>query len=561
VSSLGLVVAGPLLIDLWFDQVVAFDPPSLAWEQGRIYHLGDYTITAEQLLTVLATVAVVILLGVLFRFTAIGLRMRAVVESPRMLELAGVDADRVSSFSWMLSSLFAALAGLLLAPLFFALDAISFTILIVAAIAAAAFGRLSSIPLTFAGGILLGIGEAVLGGELPPSSTLAANIRPTLPFIVLVLLLLFWPGLRHRRAATDPLASVDPPPPAPAVTYKDDAMQRFTRIAFPVFIAAVFALVFFVLSGLWVARFTEGIVYATIFLSITVMTGLSGQVSLAQAAFAGVGAFTTANLAVEQGMPVLLAMCVGGLVAAGVGALVAIPALRLEGIYLTLATLAFALLFEKLVLPQESFTHSSDPLAVPRPLVGSVEVTGDRGFFVLAFAVFALVAFAVILVRNGATGRFLTALRGSETAAQAIGIDPRRARIVVFAFSAAIAGIGGGLLAIYDGRAVTSDFVAFQGLVWTAIVVSIGVRGVDAGAIAGISFVVLPVVLNDMLHVAPSYAIILFGVGAVLYARHPEGTLDAQTRASIQRIQRLRARRDRSRTPADPGSVNAEATT
>ncbi|MDZ7733341.1 MAG: hypothetical protein U5R31_09710 [Acidimicrobiia bacterium] len=135
-----------------------------------------------------------------------------------MAELNGIDADRVGSVSWMLSSLFAGLAGVLLAPLFPQVEANNFFFLLVAALAVAAFGKLSSIPLTFAGGILLGVLTQVSSEQLRdlwPDSILTTGLRTSLPFLVLILLLLFWPGLRQRRDTTDPLAGVDPPHPRP----------------------------------------------------------------------------------------------------------------------------------------------------------------------------------------------------------------------------------------------------------------------------------------------------------------------------------------------------------
>ena len=113
----------------------------------------------------------------------------------------------------MLSSLMAGLAGVLLSPLFAQVSAVDFTTLLVAAIAAAAFARLTSIPMALLGGLLLGIAQRLLTGYLPPDSILAQGLRPSLPFVALFLLLLFLPGLRQQREVTDPLSGVDPPPP------------------------------------------------------------------------------------------------------------------------------------------------------------------------------------------------------------------------------------------------------------------------------------------------------------------------------------------------------------
>ena len=152
--------------------------------------------------------------------------MRAVVESPRMTELAGVNADRVGAFSWMLSSFFAGLAGVLLAPLFPQVSSDNYFLLIVAAIAAAAFASLSSLPIAFLGGILLGVLNQVLATKLPTGSVLAQGLRPSLPFVALFLLLVLWPGLRNRRETTDPLAGVDPPPPGLAADDRSVARSR-----------------------------------------------------------------------------------------------------------------------------------------------------------------------------------------------------------------------------------------------------------------------------------------------------------------------------------------------
>src|SRR6478735_739169 len=204
VASLGLLVALPEIVNLWIGSEAKYGVPTIWPNQFGIYRWGDYAIDGNEAATVIATVVSVVALTLLFRYSSIGLRMRAVVESPRMTALAGINSDRVSAFSWMLSSLFAGLAGVLMAPLFTQLAATNFTILLVAAIAAAAFARLTSIPMALLGGLLLGILQGILAGYLPLNSVLANGLRPSLPFVLLFLLLLFWPGLRNQREVTDP---------------------------------------------------------------------------------------------------------------------------------------------------------------------------------------------------------------------------------------------------------------------------------------------------------------------------------------------------------------------
>ncbi len=550
VVSLGLLVALPEIIRLWFGRAPAYNPPSVSPAPDYILRSGDYALDANQLATIVLTVVSVIALTLLFRSSALGLKMRAVVESPRMTELNGINADRVGSFAWMLSSFFAGLAGVLLAPLFAQVESNSFFTLLVAALAAAAFGKMSSIPLTFLGGILLGVAQQALAGTLPRDSILATGLRPSLPFIALILLLLFWPGLRQGRPVADPLAGVDPPPPAPAAVDRTRGLTVATR-AVAVTAAVVFLVVSMtVLDDFWLGRMQTAVIMGLIFLSITVVTGMGGIVSLCQATFAAIGGFATAQLVDRAGFDVLTAALVGAALAAAVGVVIALPALRLRGIYLALVTLAFAIMFENILVPQDWVSGGTRSLRVPRPTIGPVDFEDQRPFLLLTLECLAIVAVLVVLIRSGTTGRFLDALRGSETAALSIGINPVRSTFLVFAISAGIAGFGGGLLATQQKLVnYPSNYVFFFGLVWVVLVVTMGARSVQAAITAGFAFILMPEVL-DAVGVSPEIAIVLFGLGALTYARHPEGIVEAQTRRSLAGISRL-ARRDAA-PPSDP---------
>lgn len=553
ISGLGLLVGIPSIVQFVFGNGRKLGPPTLVSHRAA-QHLvwRRYGFTENQLVTVLVTLAVVAALGALFKWSALGLKMRAVVESPRMVQLAGINADRVATSAWMLSGFLAGLAGVLLAPLFAEVDANDFTTLLVVAIAAAAVGRLSNLPLTLAGGVLLGVGQQTITGYLPLNSILATGLRPSFPFLVLVLLLLFLPGLRQRREAVDPLAACDPPPPALAATMRDERLNRLNLISAPILI-----LVFVWVSQLFVSNrlliFTQGIVYSTIFLSITLITGLAGQLSLCQATFAGVGAFTTAQLATNHGMPVLAAMLIAAVVAAALGALVAIPALRLGGLYLSLATLAFALMADYVLFPLRQVSGGLAGVDVPRPVVGPVDFSSDWPFLLLSLAVLVVCSFVVILVRKGTLGRYLAALRGSELAATTIGINPVRAKITIFALSAGIAGIGGALLGTFDRHVAADDFSYFFSLFFMVLVLTTGSRTVEGAINAGIAFALFPELLGHLetwthLHNLQILEFAGFGFGAITFAKHPEGIVEANKRKSMQRLvawmDRRRARND-----------------
>jgi ABC-type branched-subunit amino acid transport system permease subunit len=213
--------------------------------------------------------------------------------------------------------------------------------------------------------------------------------------------------------------------------------------------------------------------------------------------------------------------------------------LRLGGIYLALATLAFAMMFDSIFVPLDWVSGGQLPTRVQRPSL----FAGDRAFLFLALGMLVVVAIGVILVRKGTTGRYLEALRGSETAATAIGINPARARVVAFALSAGIAGLGGGLLAIHETQAnYQANFTPIFGLLWIVIVVTLGARTVEGAVQAGLAIAFVPEILKN-LGLSPAYQFILFGLGAITFARHPEGIVEYNKRRSLAAVQRWITRR------------------
>jgi ABC-type branched-subunit amino acid transport system permease subunit len=349
-------------------------------------------------------------------------------------------------------------------------------------------------------------------------------------------------------------------------------LTNLTRAFGVAFFLVVGYYIFFHASSIWLDLAIRATILAVIFLSITVITGMAGQISLAQAAFAGIGACATAQLATRFGMSVLVAMVVGAFVAAAVGALLALPSLRLGGIFFSLATLAFALFFENVMVKFDWVGGGALPEQAPRPQIGSInfDTTSNKAFLVLCIVVLVIVGAVVYAIREGTTGRVLAALGGSEPAAASIGISATRARITVLALAAGIAAIGGGLLAMYEGSVnYNPDFVYFQSLFWVVLVVSLGSRTVEGAVQAAIGFAAFQiVVLNQVLpwivnHVQPWYhmslppqtlAIILLSLGAFTYAKHPEGVLEFQKSRSLNGVQRgidrFKGRRDSVSKPS-----------
>jgi branched-chain amino acid transport system permease protein len=359
--------------------------------------------------------------------------------------------------------------------------------------------------------------------------------------------------LRNRRDLADPLAGVDPPPPQPIARERSRELTVGLRSWWTIVLGLLGYYIFFHANLSWVQETQQAVIFAIIFCSIVVITGMAGEISLCQATFAGIGGFVTFQLSTSQGMSVLVAIVIGAVVAAAVGALLAVPVLRLGGIYLSLATLAFALFFENVMVKFSWVGGPPSPPPIPRPQLGGIDFANEKSFLVLCLVVLLVVGAALTLVRNGTTGRVLAALRGSEVASASIGINAARARIVAFALSAAIAGLGGGLLATCNTQVnFQSNYSTELGLVWIVLVVSLGSRTFEGAMQAAAGFIFFPLVILQEAgpwivdHVQPWYHLtalpiglqpILFGLGALTYAKHPEGLLEFNTRKSLVKTQ------------------------
>ena len=581
VVALGLTIAIPALFDVItdFQAVLGRTPTGIVPDGDTVFYdpFGVYAFSRNELVAMLVALAGMALLGVIFRFSAVGLRMRAVVESPRMTELNGIHADRVSAFSWALSSLFAGMAGVLIAPTSNTLAAQEFFNLVVVAIAAAAVGLLVSLPRALVGGVGLGIFISLFDTFLPRWSDdysflvpIQDNLTPAIPFVVLFGVLVLSPGIGRSREISDPLSGVDPPPPSLAAETRSAALTRSTR---------VFAAGFFLITGFvvftradaeWMFLVTQTVILSIIFLSITVITGMAGQISLCQGAFAAIGGFTVFQLADRFELSVLVAALVGALLAAGVAAFLSLPVRRIGGIWVAIATLAFAYFFDA-VMVKFSWVGGNSLLQgtrVPRPVIGPFDFADDRSFLVLSLLVLIVTSIGVILIRHGTVGQTLQAVRGSELASQSIGISLGHARLVAFAISGFIAGLGGAMLSIHQENVnYTQNFAPFAALFWLVVVVTLGSRTVEGAIQAAFAFGMFEAVvlkgaifewlfrgssdLTESLSVSPSWRFILFGLGTIQYARHPEGLVENGKRQAARRTEALAARRARRAGGAD----------
>ncbi len=400
VVAIGLTIALPAIVDV----VMNFEPKTGQPIEGIVprgnnvfYDVGDiYSFSRNELVAMIVALLATVGLAVLFKFTTVGLRMRAVVESPRMTELNGIAADRVSAAAWALSSFFAGLAGVLIAPRFSTLAAGEFFNIVVVAIAAAAVGYLVSLPRAFLGGLGLGILIALFNTFIPKWSDdftwlapIQNNLTPAIPFIVLFGILVFSPEGPSDATSERPTRRASTlRPPRRRTAVEDPERVAIRRLLGTAFLVACAVVLFTRGDTVWIFLVTQAVALAIVFLSITVMTGFGGHISLAQGAFAAIGGFTVFQLVDRFDTPVLVGALIGAVIAAVVGGLLSLPLLRLNGIWIAIATLAFAYFFNSVMVKFSwvggSASGAAATLPVPRPVIGPLDFDNDKTFLALA---------------------------------------------------------------------------------------------------------------------------------------------------------------------------------
>ncbi|MFD6228124.1 ATP-binding cassette domain-containing protein [Streptomyces sp. NPDC060232] len=552
VATIGLLVALPAA-GLWAVELLAdagaplkpaenqFGLPGVGPSPATSWQLTDGVgIDSDQLITWVVTALVAVALWVLMRHTRTGLRLRAAVDNRSLTELRGISADRLSSVAWMIASVLAGLAGVLATPLL-GLSAHDYTLFLFVSATAAVIGRFASVPLAFAGGLGLGVLQNLVAGYASFAESVT-GFRTAVPFLILLGGLL----VLTRRSRTAGVAAVDAPP-------VDHLAGASWGRRWGVWAAGggLLCVAFYtVTTPFWSGLLAQGLAVALVFMSFTVVTGLGAMVSLAQGTFV-TGAALVAGLLMSRGWPFVAALAVGTCAAALLGALVALPALRLGGRSLALATLALAFLADQVLFQLRWLRNGDTGWPVPRPVAGPVDLSDDRALGVALVVLVALVAAALTALRGSPSGRAMLAVRSAPAAAAASGVSVLRTKLLLFTLSAGLAGFGGVMYASYNTRITATDFTAMTGLVWLAVVVAAGVRRPQYAVVAGLVYAVAPRLLSDYVTESAHLPVILFGLAGLALANDPDGYCAAVP----VRLARRRAADSRGSAPDPSGAA------
>ncbi|MEH1124282.1 ABC transporter permease [Micromonospora sp. CPCC 206061] len=471
----------------------------------RGFRVGTAFVTFHDLVMVAAAIIVAGGLYALLTRARIGAAMRASVDNRDLLRLYGARTSIVSALSWAIGAALAALAGILLTPVV-GLSYFDLTLLVISAYAAAVVGRLRSLPWTFVGALLLGLAQSYAVGYLPPTEVLS-GLRAAIPALFLFAALLLSPQATLRVGQIKGIAGV----PVPTA--------RRALIVGAVVVGAA-AAASLALSTAQNDQLALGFVYGIVMLSLVPLTGYGGFVSLTQLTFVGIGAVTVARLGTASPLGLLAAAAVAALV----GALVALPALRLRGLYLALSTLAFGLLMDKLVFQSSLAFGFNGSLSVPRLALPGLDLGGERAYLVVSAAAFVAVGLGVLALRRSRYGRILLAMRDSPAGCATLGLNMRWTRVRLFALSAGIAGFAGGLLGGLRQTVAATDFQLMGSLPLLLLAVVAGVTSVSGAALGGMALMLLPVLASEF----PALGGLVYlcvGVASVGLGRDPNGVV------------------------------------
>jgi ABC-type branched-subunit amino acid transport system ATPase component/ABC-type branched-subunit amino acid transport system permease subunit len=490
----------------------------------RTMHVAGVLLQGQHFMAIAVVPAVMVGLGYFLTRTPWGVAIRATASNHDSARLAGIDVNRVSTLVWVLAGVLATAAVVIANPIRGVLVGGTFAAgstvtlgpsLLLRALAAALVGRMTSLPLALAGGVGIGVVEAVLLVNV--SSPRLMDFVLFLAVLVLVL------GLGRSASGEGEAQTWQ----WTARTRRVPLAARANRATWMVAFALAVLMPFVLTSSARLFLFTRVLVYALVGLSVVIALGWAGQLSLCQFAFVGLGAVVTASLH-QRGMPfgpaVACAATAGTLAAIAVG----LPALRVKGLFLAVTTLAFAIAAGGYVLTHSLFFGDTTIVSIPRGHVWFIDLESGRTYYFLCLAVFTGAALSVAHVRTTGVGRRIIAVRDNEEAAASFSVPPALAKLTAFGLAGALAGLAGGLLAGLQVQVSSQGFQPQLSLEVVAMTI-IGGTGSVAGAVLGALYVVgLPSLFDN----SPEVRLLTSGVGLlVLLLYVPGGLLQILHRA------------------------------
>jgi ABC-type branched-subunit amino acid transport system permease subunit/ABC-type branched-subunit amino acid transport system ATPase component len=485
---------------------------------NREVFIGDLLFSGKHFVVLAVVPAVVAMLALFLTRTPQGIAIRAAADNPDAAELAGISAKRVSTMVWVIGGALAALTVVLYAPIRGVIAGIPQPALgpglLVRALAAALIGRLVSLPWALAGGVAIGVVEALLFVNVANKGAADAAL-----FGLVLLVLLVRRGT-NQEFRDEGFVPTPRPQPVPAALLGTPVLRRVRRLGLGLPIAAAVALPLVFSGADDVFLFSRVAIIAIAAVSVTVLIGWAGQLSLGHFAFVGLGSMVTGAL-VARGLTFGAATGYAVLAGAVAGLLVGAPALRLKGLFLAITTLAFAIAAANWLFTLDVLKGPTNTLTVPRGTLLGYDLAPQRNYYYLCLAVLLVTGAAVARWRTTGAGRAIVAVRENEDRASSLTLSPAVVKLGAFAFSAALAALAGALLAGLRVSFAPTAFGPELSLQLVGIVI-IGGLGTVAGAILGTIYVIgLPILLGD----SPEVALLTSSAGLLVLLLYLPGGL------------------------------------
>jgi branched-subunit amino acid ABC-type transport system permease component/ABC-type branched-subunit amino acid transport system ATPase component len=434
--------------------------------------LPGAVIGADRLVIFAVGLVLTMALWLVYRFTSFGRVTMAVAQNPRTAASMGHSPDLIAAANWGVGGAIAGLAGVLIGPVT-SLEPINLPLIVLPALAAALIGSFASFPMAFAAALLIGVAESLMALHVKDPGW-----AQSVPFLVVIMVLIVrGRGLPLRSYLLDRLPSV--------------GSGRVRPIPTVVVSAVLVVMMAFVASDEVATYLTVTVTMAITCLSVVVVTGYAGQISLAQYVLGGVGAFAAAKSVSSFGAPFLVALLIAALAALVVGGIVGVPALRSRGINLAIVGLGLGVALFDLLLNNVKYSGGVDGIAIDSPSIFGWNIDpflhpGRYGLVCVVALI--LVALVVANLRRGRVGRRLLAVRSSERAAASLGVNVYWCKLYAFMVASAIAAIGGTLFAFMQSVVLTSQFGVMASINLVAVTVVGGVGSIP-GALVGATFV------------------------------------------------------------------------
>jgi branched-chain amino acid transport system permease protein len=566
-ASLGLLVTLQAIAVIRYGTSGQAAPNVLSENPSDSVHVFEATVPTDRFELTGIVVVVGVLLWAVYRYSRFGLATRAAAEDETKAMLAGLPPNELSLMNTIMASILAGLLGVLVAPMA-QLDPVTLTVAVIPALAAALFARFTSFGIVVAAGLVMGIASSLVTyfsakSWFPTSNGVPIPGVTDLVYFLAVVVAMYARGrkLPERGVLTEARL-----PAAPRAT-------RVLTPALAVGLVAVIALLLFPFD--FRQALINSLIGAVICLSLVVITGFVGQISIAQLALAGISGFVVSKLSVHAGIGFPLGPLLGAAAATIVGLGVALSALRVRGVSLAIVTLAGAVAMEQFVFanPVIGGGESGAPVNSPHllglnlgptaafPINASTPPTPVFGFVCVIAAVG--LALLVANLRRSHLGQRMLAVRSNESAAAAAGVNVRNVKLIGFAISSFIAGVGGALYAYNFGSVTAGRFGVLTALSFVAFAYLGGITTVSGAFVGGLLVTEGLVIhaVNVWFGVPINYQLLVGGLALILtIIFNPTGIAGAAAQGLRRGRRRLSVHNARSTSaPEAPGSAGLPA--